>query len=81
MALVYLHTPLRRRLEIQFLTALSTLLIKVAGVLGLSPCLLPFRSFQIADNVAWKTYLNRNNRVALLVWSVRARMIVSHSFV
>ncbi|KAG2310325.1 hypothetical protein Bca52824_021882 [Brassica carinata] len=54
----------------QFLTALSTPLIRVAGWFDLSPCLLPFLSFQTADR-----------RVELIVWSVRILTILSQSFV
>ncbi|KAL0662940.1 hypothetical protein Bca4012_099777 [Brassica carinata] len=81
MALLCLRTPMERKLEMRLRTALSTFLIRVAGVLESSPCLPPFLSFKIVDSVAWNTYLSRNKRFEFHVWSVRSRMTSSQSFV
>lgn len=67
MVIIYLQTPMRRKLEIQFLTTLSTPLIRVAGLFGFSLCLLLFLSFHIANSVAWNTYRIRNKCVLCLV--------------
>ncbi|KAL0825785.1 hypothetical protein Bca101_049462 [Brassica carinata] len=78
MVLIYLQTPMRRKLGIQFLTTLSTPLIRVAGLFGFPLCLLPFLSFHIANSVAWNTYGIRNKWVMFNVWSVRSRTTSSH---
>ena len=75
MALLCLRTPMERKLEMRFWTALSTFLIRVVGVLESSPCLLPFLSFQIVDNVVWNIYLSRNKWVEFHVWSVSVEQV------